>query len=110
MLVNIHSDFQARGFLTGVDVMGDIGLSSVNISGVETIASSIISLNYFCSSHLPDYLHTILMFSRHLCSYIALLLKDWSIPTVYMWYLSRSDCNITLSTTHCCSNVSTKRK
>ena len=45
MLVNRHSDFQARGLLTGVDFMGDIGLSSVNPPLVETISASIISLN-----------------------------------------------------------------
>ena len=45
MLVNIHSDFRALGFLIGVDVMVDIGLLSVNPSGVETIAASRISLN-----------------------------------------------------------------
>ena len=33
-LVNRHSDFQAIGFLAGVDVLGDIGLLSVNPSGV----------------------------------------------------------------------------
>ena len=82
MLVNRHSDFQALGFLTGVDVMGDIGLLLVNISGVETIEASRIYLNCFWMSHLPACLCNFLMFSRHLCSYIALLLKDWSIPTV----------------------------
>ena len=45
MLVNRHSDFQAVGFLDVVDIMGDIGLLSVNPSGVETIAASIIFLN-----------------------------------------------------------------
>ena len=46
ILVNRHSYFRARGFLTGVDVMGDIGLLLVNPSGVETIAASRISLNF----------------------------------------------------------------
>ena len=45
MLVNRHSGFQARGFLTGVDVMVDIGISSVNTSGEETIVASQISFN-----------------------------------------------------------------
>ena len=80
--LNRHSDFRAHGFLTGVDVMVDIGLSFVNPSGVETIAFSRISFNCVWSSHLPDCLCNFLMFSRHLCSYIALLLKDWSIPMV----------------------------
>ena len=42
----------------------------------------------------------------YLCSYIVLLLKDGSIPMVCTWSFSRGDCNITLSTTHGCSNVS----
>ena len=82
MLVNRYSEFQALDFLIGVDVMRDIGLSLVNPSGVETIAVSRISLNCCWSSHLPDCLYIFLMFSRHLCSYIVLLLKDGSIPTV----------------------------
>ena len=106
MLVNIPSDFWALGFLTGVDVMGDIELSSVNPSGVETIAASIISLNCCWSLHLPACLYIFLMFSRYLCSNRALLINDWSIPMVCTWYFSRVYCNITLSTSHCCSNVS----
>ena len=54
MLVKIHSDFLALGLLTGVDAMGDMGLLLGNPSGVETIASSIISLNCCWSSHLPE--------------------------------------------------------
>ena len=46
MLINRHIDFQARGLLTGVDVMGDTGMSMVNNSGVETISASRISLNF----------------------------------------------------------------
>ena len=37
MLVKVHSDFPALGFLTGVDVLGDIGLLLVNPPEVETI-------------------------------------------------------------------------
>ena len=48
MLVKRHSDFLVRGLLTGVDVMGYIGLLSVNPSGVEKIAASRISLNCCC--------------------------------------------------------------
>ena len=89
--------------------MGDIGLSSVNPLVVETIAASRISLNCCWLSHLPDCLYNFLMFSRHLCSYIALLLKDWSISMVCTWSFSYVDCNIPLSSTHCCSNVSIER-
>ena len=49
------------------------------------------------------------MFSRHLCSYIAFFLKDWSTTMVCTWYFNRGNCNIPLSTTHCCSNVSIER-
>ena len=109
MLVNRHGDFRGLGFLIGVDVMGDIWLLLVNPSGVEIIAASIISFNCCWSSKLPACLYNFLMFSRHLCSYIALLLKDGSIPMVCTWYFSRVYCNITLSTSHCCSNVSIER-
>ena len=78
MLVNRHSDFLALGFLIGVDFMREIELLSVNPSGVETIAASRISLNCYWSSHLPACLYNVLLFSRHLCSYIALLLEDCS--------------------------------
>ena len=84
-LVNIHSDFRALGFLTGDDVMGDIGLMLVNTLWVETIAYSRIYLNFFWSSHLPACLYYFFMFSRNLCSYIVLLLKDGSTPMVCTW-------------------------
>ena len=53
MLVKRHSDFLALGFMTGVDVIGTLGLSSVNNYGFDTIAASIISLRFSWSSHLP---------------------------------------------------------
>ena len=49
MLVNRNSDFRALSFLTGVDVIGDIGLSSVNPSGVDIITDSRISFNFSVS-------------------------------------------------------------
>ena len=70
MLVNIHIDFQALGFLTVVGFMGDIGLLLVNPSGVETIEASRMSLNCCWPSHLPACLYNLLMFSRHSGSYI----------------------------------------
>ena len=45
MVVKRHSDFPSLDLLTGVDVMGYMGLVSVNTSGVETIAASRISFN-----------------------------------------------------------------
>ena len=109
MVVKRYSDFLELGFLTGVGFMGDIVLLSVNTPRVETIASSRISLTCCWSSHSPAYLYNFLMFSRYLCSYIELFLKDRWIPIVCKWYFSRSDFNIPLSTTHCCSNVSIER-
>ena len=53
MLVNKHSDFLALGFLTGVYVIGTLGILSVTPSGVDTIAASRISLSFCWSSHLP---------------------------------------------------------
>ena len=41
MLVNRHSDFPARDLLTGVDVMGDIGMLSVNTPGVKTAVNHV---------------------------------------------------------------------
>ena len=69
MLVNRHSDFQAPGLLTGVDVMGDIVLSSVNPSGVETIEASRISLNCCWSSHSSACLYIFLCF-QDICVHI----------------------------------------
>ena len=82
ILVTRHSGFLARGFLSGVDFMGDIVLLSVNHSGLETISASRISLNCCWSSHLPACLYNFLMFSINVCSYRALLLKYWSISMV----------------------------
>ena len=43
MLVKRHNDFPALGFLSVFEVMGDLGVLSVDSPGVETIASSGIS-------------------------------------------------------------------
>ena len=52
MLVNKHSDFIGLGFLTGVDVIGTLGLLSLTPYGVDTIAASSISLRFCWSSNL----------------------------------------------------------
>ena len=84
MLVNRQSDFWARGFLTGVNVVGDIGLLSVNASGVETIESSRISLNC-CCCYTYQLVCIFLMFSRNLCSYIV------GGTTQYFLFLGKPD-------------------
>ena len=43
MFVNKHSDLLALSFLTGVDVICTLGILSVTLSGVDSIAASIIS-------------------------------------------------------------------
>ena len=53
MFVNKHIDLLALGLLTGVDVKCTLGLLPVTPSGVDSIAASIISFRFFCSSHLP---------------------------------------------------------
>ena len=46
MFVNKHSDFLALGYLTGVDVICILGLLYVTPSGVDSKATSIISLRF----------------------------------------------------------------
>ena len=53
MLVNKNSDLLALRFLTGGDFIIKLGLLSVTLSGVDSIVSSIISLRFCRSSHLP---------------------------------------------------------
>ena len=47
------------------------------------------------------------MFSRHLCSYIVLLLNDWSTPMLNMYCFVTYDCNSPLIMTYCASKHST---
>ena len=108
MLMKRHSDFSALGLLSVGGVMGDLGLLLVNPSRVETIANSRISLNCCWPSQPPACLYNLLMFWRHPCSKISLLLNYWSIPIVFIWSLRRGDCDIPLSTIHCFSSVSIK--
>ena len=37
------------------------------------------------------------------------MFNDWSIPTVFIWYSRRGDCNIPFLKKHCCSNVSMEK-
>ena len=79
---NGWSDFLALGLFTVTDWIVDIGLFPVNTSGVDTIADKRMALYCCWSSHFPYYLNNFLILSGHICSYIALLLNDWSTPTV----------------------------
>ena len=101
--VNRKSYFLALGFLKIIRVPGDIGMSSVNISGVETFDYSIIYLNCSVSSNVRANVYNLLMFYWHLCLYIAKLLKDISISIVTICCFSWSDCNNPLILTHFCS-------
>ena len=68
MLVNKHSDLLALGFLTAVDVICTLWLSSVTSSGVDTIAASMIFFRVF-GRH--TYLHVdiyMFMLFKNLCS------------------------------------------
>ena len=79
---NWWSDFLALGFFTVTDLLGYIGMLSLNPSIVETIVASIMAFYCCWSSHFPEDLYIFLIFYRNLCLYIALLLKDWSNPMV----------------------------
>ena len=109
MVVKRHSYLLSLGLLTGVDVIGILGLLSVTPSGVESIGASIISLTFFWSSHLPECWYIFLMLFIILCSKEYLVNDDWSIPIFFIWSSRHDDCNIHLITTHCCSNVSIDR-
>ena len=52
----------------------------------------------------PEDLYNFLIFSRHLCSYIAYLLNYWSTPIITICCFSNSDCNNPLIVTHYYSN------
>ena len=84
------------------NVPGNIWLLLVSPSGSETMAYSRIYLYCCWSSNLPESFYTFLMFSRHLCSYRALLLNDWSTPMVKICCFSCSDCNSPLIMTNLC--------
>ena len=68
------SGFIALVFFTVTYLICDIGLLLVNPSEVDTIAASIIFLFCCLLSHYPEVLYNLLMFTRHICSYISLLL------------------------------------
>ena len=101
--------FPRNWFLDCCLVICKLGLSYVIYSGVDTIAESRISFRFCCSSHLPLCWYIFFMLFKNLCSKEDLLHNHWSIPIVFIWSSRRGDCNITLITTHCCSNTSIER-
>ena len=107
--VNIWSDFLALIFLKIIRGPDDIGLLSVNLSGVDTSDTSRINLNWSWSPYLTADVYSFLMFFRHICYHIAQFFNDGSIPMVTIFCFSWSDCNKPLRMTHCCSNDSISR-
>ena len=72
----------------------------------ELIQFLLLKMDLYCCwfSHLPADLYKILMFSRHIFSYIALLLNDWLSTMLTICSFSSLECNNPLIITHCCSN------
>ena len=68
MFVNKHSDFLVLGFLTGVDGICTLGMLSVNTSGVDSRAASILPLRFCWSSYLPAYWYIFFVLFIHMCS------------------------------------------
>ena len=99
-LKNRQIDFLALNYFTVTYFLGDIWLLLVNPSGMETIAASVIALYCCWSLHLPAVLYKLLMLSIHICSFITLLLNDWSNPMVTFCCLISSDCNNPLTMAH----------
>ena len=98
--LNWRSGFPALVFLVVINGPGGIRLLSVNSSGLETIYASVMALYCCLSSRLPVYLYNFLIFSRHVCLYKGLLLNNWSISMVTIFYFSQSDCNNPFIMTH----------
>ena len=101
---NLLIDFLLLGFLVMPDVPDAIGVLSVRPSGVETMAASIMALCYCWSSHLTEDLYNFLVFSKKICLWRALSLKNWSTPMATIDCVSCSGYNTPFRMTHCCSN------
>ena len=66
---------------------------------------------YCClSSYLPAYLYKFSIFSKHLCSYRALLLNSFPTPMMNICYLSCYTLNAPFRVTYLCSNDPIERK
>ena len=65
--------FYCNSFLIFIDISDGIGLFLVSPLGAKTAAASRMALYCCLLSYLPAYMYNLLMFSRHLCSYKALL-------------------------------------
>ena len=57
------------------------------------MAASIIDFDWCWSSHFPADLYNFLTFSRHMCSYKALLLNNLSTPIITICCFSHSECS-----------------
>ena len=105
MLVKTHSDLLALFFLTSVDVIGTLRLSSVTPSGVDTISSSRTFFMFFWQFHLPACWYIFYILFIHLCSDEDLVHNDFSIPIFFIWSSRRDDCYIRLIATQFSSNM-----
>ena len=102
--LNLRSDFLALVFLTVKYGPGDNGLLLVIYSGMDTMNASRMDLYCCLSSHVPEDLYDLLIFTIHLCSYNALLLNNGYNTMVTICCFSHSYSNILLRMTHFCSN------
>ena len=99
---NGRSDFIALGFFTITYWMGDIVLLSANHSGVETIYASITALYCCLLSKFSAVLYNLLIFSRHMCSYISLLHNYLSTPIMAVCCFTHPGCKKPLIMKHWC--------
>ena len=99
-----NSIFRELGLFIFLNVLTAIGLFPVSPSVLDNIIDSIMVLYWCFSSYFLADLNKFLIFYKHLCSYIALLLNDWLTPMVTICCFSHSDRNNPLIMTHWCSN------
>ena len=104
--VNWQRYFITLGFFTGTDVPEDILLLSVNLSVLDAMRLQSLPCTDV-NNHISSQFF--FAFSRHLCSYKALLLNDWSTPIIIICRFSLSGCNNHLRMTYCYPNGSMSR-
>ena len=99
---NGGSYFLAHGFLVMHNTDNDIIMFLVRSSGVDTASASMVDFYCWWLLQLPEDLYNLLIFSKHLCLWRSLSVKDWYNPIVTISCLSFSHCNNTFSMTHLC--------